>query len=923
MKKKKLTYNSLALGNLKNRKKHYILLIIAIILSTIFSSSIIYFAFSAYCSVVDKAHSNLGYQDCIMTNADEEILSEAIEKDYIKEIGYAHILGFAYTDDENKIDGTSVAWLDNEAKALANPVLLKGDYPQKKGEIAIEQSALMRLGLNAEIGDTITLKFSPQNKADTLDVVKEKEYVLCGILKNKHDYLINELVGGAPNTLLPAAFVYENEELDPGGKEALVSYYTFNPKIESDIIFRFFSTENDVYEKNIDLAYTYASKTFYPIGVYTNAYSALPETQSLVEKLIYILIVVVILLSASAMGIINAFTSDLKERKKQIGMYRAVGATKNQIIKLFGREALILSLICTPLSLTISFFLVKFILTFVDKDAIFKPNLWVLLSCGVFSTICIMVASLIPLIGASRIAPMQAIRKIDTARKLKNAKIKSKENFTVAKLISKRNITVSKGKLITVSIFLVISIIFSSYLFSFLEYAKNDIYGYGYDYNLEITQSTIYEGINFADTNNGFSENHKNEVLNCEYVDSAYGVKIINANILVDEMTNYLKIYNHNMYQHNANSAEDAIQKLKNQNLFNELNDYSSKLKEGAGYDEFFSTNILAFDEETLKTFEKSVTDGKIDIEKLNSGEEIILCAPQKAYLQIEEYYDNDITFWTSDSFTEQYDNYSFVEDRTLKAGDIIDISVLTSSEEGYVFDFSYNAKIKETRKTVTIGAIVEVANTPFLTIPDQTVYAITTIDGLNHFAKNVRYGSLAFNLSKPCTEEIDKEISEILKTIELTVLDSRYVSDYEYKQKQKESYQSITLVVLAIVILFFTICASIINNTITTNIRNDKKKIGTLRAVGADNNVIFSCYIKQLLSMFKWGYLLGFGGFLISYIAYYLFVKFNDNDLYMVFSPWFTIIIGFVVFVFCSLKLWLKVKKETKNSIVENIREL
>ena len=40
-----------------------------------------------------------------------------------------------------------------------------------------------------------------------------------------------------------------------------------------------------------------------------------------------------------AVVIVNAFNSNLKERKKQIGMLRAVGATKRQIISIFGREA--------------------------------------------------------------------------------------------------------------------------------------------------------------------------------------------------------------------------------------------------------------------------------------------------------------------------------------------------------------------------------------------------------------------------------------------------------------------------------------------------------------------------------------------------------------------------------------------------------
>lgn len=899
-------------------------MIIAIILSTIFSSSIIYFAFSAYSSIVEKAHVSFGYQDCIMTNADKTILDEAIGKEYIDKIGYGHILGFAFTDEENKIDGTSIAYLDNDAFSLANPVVIEGNYPQKVGEIAIEQSALMRLGLNAKVGDTITLKFTPQNAEETLDKVIEKNYTLSGILVNKRENLLYDLVGYASDTLLPAAFVHESETVELGGKEALISYYTFNSKIDSEVIYNFFSVEKAIYDKCIDVCYTPMSSQ-YSVFTMTFSYNTLPDAQNLVESLAYILIIVVILLIASAVGIINAFTSNLKERKKQIGMYRAVGATKRQIIKLFGRETLILSLICTPISLLISFLLVKFILTFVDKNAVLKPNIWVLLCCGIFSIICIVFASLIPLISASKIAPMQAIRKIDTTRKIKNAKIKTKKIFITSDLIAKRNIAISKGKQIFVSIFLIISIIFSCYLFSFLEFAKNDFYEDVYDYSLDITQETVYSGINYASGNKGFTENQKNEVLQKEYIGSAHGAKIINANFLVNEMTDYLKAYNHDMYKYSISTRDEAETKLKNHSLFNELDDFSLEIKQGAGYNEFFHSNIIAFDEDTLKKYEKAVCDGKINYDKLNSGEEIILFAPENAYVYVE---DESEYIWLSvhEIPVEFYDEYLISEKRTLKAGDTIDISVLTTENEADLYNFTYDEKINETRKSVKIGAIVESCPDSFLIHPGINVCAITTIEGLNNFAKNIRYRNLAFNLNRPCTDEIDAEITETLDAIETAVLYAHSQSNYGFNQDQKEMYNNLIFIVLAIVILIFTICSSIINNTLTTNIRNDKKKIGTLRAVGADNKVIFSCYIKQLLSMFKLGYIAGFGGFIISYIIYYLcYVITESNSDYfpMKFSPWFTIIIGLVVFVFCSLNLWLKVRKETKNSIVENIREL
>ena len=43
---KNLTVNRLALGNLKHRRKQYTIMIISILLAMIFSSSVVFFAFS-------------------------------------------------------------------------------------------------------------------------------------------------------------------------------------------------------------------------------------------------------------------------------------------------------------------------------------------------------------------------------------------------------------------------------------------------------------------------------------------------------------------------------------------------------------------------------------------------------------------------------------------------------------------------------------------------------------------------------------------------------------------------------------------------------------------------------------------------------------------------------------------------------------
>ena len=82
--------------------------------------------------------------------------------------------------------------------------------------------------------------------------------------------------------------------------------------------------------------------------------------------------------------------------------------------------------------------------------------------------------------------------------------------------------------------------------------------------------------------------------------------------------------------------------------------------------------------------------------------------------------------------------------------------------------------------------------------------------------------------------------------------------------------------------------------------------------------------YIKQFLSIFGIGYGVGFG----LYGIYLLFEYIDEvvvckGDFSSTINPWLTIIFCVLLFAICSANLWIKIRKEMKNSIVENIREL
>ncbi len=920
MKNKKLTFNSLAVGNLKHRKKRYTLMILGIVLSMVFSSSIIYFAFSAYTTAREQTKADKGLYDMMCSDYDEAIFDQMHKSDFFEAIGMGSVIGFAFTDAEDKLSGTSVARLDEISKELVNPVFISGTYPEKTGEIAIEQTTLLQLGITAKPGDEITLKFQVQNDDDLLPDIKEKKYVLTGILRDKR---ANISTGFNDKEDIPSAFVSTQEQVDLGGKENKVCYTKLTDKGYNHIWNMF----SEIPDLSSACVFTF------------NEAFALNDDESI--SLVYVLIIVVILLLASSLGIINAFTANLKERKKQIGLYRAVGATKRQIINLFLRESVILGLVCTPISLLISYFSVKLIVNNIFDEAFFEANIWVLLLCGTFSLLCVVLASLIPLFAASRVTPMQAIRNIETARKLKNKKIRSQKNFTVHKLLAKRDLTISKRKQIFVSIFLVITIISSSYIMSFFAYAINDIYKEEYDYSLSLSSWLGSYAVNYPEGNNGFNENHKQTVLLNENIRTAYGYKNAKINSLVDDydsLSNYRFLAG--LEYTNVPETED-LQKV-NESNYRKFIKYSNPpeytdIKNAAGYSgEFLNTEIIALDDELIKELNDEVYSGKIDINKLNRGEQVVVYAPKEMYLarRSDEYGTSINTSTKKEHIQNAIDRGEEIkiiatEKSDYEAGQTLDLSLLYSEVHNSNFDVTdepivSKEDVEVTNKQVEIGAVI--SNMDGTTIPRYSDWGIiTTVQGMEHFFPRCKYREIYFELKDECTEKIDKEVTPILESVASCVDAGHYQSNYDIQKQQKKDLKSMILLVCAMLVLFYTISGSIINNTLSSNIKEDKRKIGTLRAVGANKKEITNSYILQLFSMFKWGFGIGFGLFGLSFLILFLIPipEFKTLMSNMVFNPWVALVFGVILFIVCSLSVSQKIHKEMKNSIVENIREL
>lgn len=918
--KNKLTVNTLALGNLKQRKKQYTIMIIGIILAMVFSSSIIFLASSIYSSNVELRNERIGKQSVIWTRVTENHIENAQNSKVLGKAGYAHILGILNSTNDEYYDSVCVGWLDDTAEELANPQLIEGKMPSEENEIAVEKMSLSKLGVDAKLGDYITLNLKTQNGNETLENSHQVTYKLVGILKNKATYI--SFTSGVNMDGVPSAFVCKNTQVELGGREGLTCYARLYDNKENSAGFK----KLDDYLLSIE--YT---TTANPIATFSN--NAIYHTNDndsydMVYQIVFLIIIVAVLMLASCLIIINAFNANLNERKRQIGLFRAIGATKRQIVKIFAREAFFIGIVSTPVACLLSALIVKGVIHFLGDGYSFELNIWVLLLSVLFCNASVMISALIPLACASRITPMQAIRNIKNTRKLNKKRINSKNSFDVPKLLAKRSLTFSKGKQITVSIILIISIVAGGFAFSWYSYSIENSYSLDSDYMLHLTSWRNYSGINFKSENVGFSENDKQTVLNNEYIGECNGYKKGSVNLLVpSDTSDYRKLVSDNYHFDYDNYTEEDVNETNyRQALFSEkYNNYGAdteKINTLFNVSDYISKELLSYDEQYLNSLKQYVYDGKIDIEKINSGEEIILYTPSKVGM----YYDDSKYGGLRTAYNEDADkeNCFFTDTCDFHAGDEIEIGVINADEptdpEGYnIYNSIFPDDAEVIKKKVKIGAII-------CDGPDgigMRLQVVTSHNVINSLIPGVKYKELYCNLNTSCTDEVDKAVVDDLKEIASNVDQGNYSSNYGYAQTQREEANKIVIVMLSVIILLFVISISIINNTISADIRNSKQKIGTLRAVGADERELVKSYIYQLLSMLMWGVGIGLCTFTGGYLILLIMSKVRASKLEMYFNPLVAIIFVVCALVICSLSLWLKIKKETKNSIVENIREL
>ncbi len=839
---RKLTINRVALGSIRAHKRQYISLTVGIVLAIFSISTLLMVGISIYYNALDDHYAQFGHQDAIIAGAPGDLTQDILASDIVADAGCVYVTGVS-TD---KL--FTLGYMDDVAARLAPRTLLEGRLPEAAGEVAVEKSLLMRLRLDAQVGDTITLEYDVPTQDDFLPDAVAAQYTLVGMYRDMSASQ-NEFMGyDMLRSFQPAALIAPAEGIAPGGYPIVSYYIKYKPGVSADEIGQFTDS-------------TFSGPCWYVDQNYNSVMLALTDS----TILLLVTILGVALAVMAGMGIANAFAVNLAARRRQIGMMRALGATSRQLRRIYGREALVIALATAPASVALAYGAAWGVLRLMDASLeLCVPPAFLPLDLAL-SLICVMLAALAPLVDIGRISPMQAIRETSLLRSRRRIRLRRRREYDAARLLAHRHIALYRSKRVGVTIVLALSLVIisgSCYVFE----SSNVPVDIQYDYTVSRLSGA---GSPFVDVDAlwpGMSNSDIYDMRALPLVDGVYAEKCINATALVDGVTDYILdlepsafdmsyLYDRSGQKHGAALALDMPYRV-DQNYLRQYDAMRSRLGIDA---HMIPMDIVAIDPELVKLLSDCVYQGSIDVDALNAGQEVLLFAPEYINIYLQKQGDDGFSSTTNYEAAPVIQPELRLHNDMFIAGDELRLCYLfptdTLAED---VDIESLSGVERRDATARIGAILGERNAVVQSYPDCP-FAITTHAGLAALGLDVAdYTDIGITLSVApdlaTLELLDAEIERISQRY----ADFSFYSANSSMHAQQDNRRLLIACACALIGMFFAIVASMINNSLTNRLRSDLSAIGTLRAVGAPLRTIYASYRYQLIYMLGWGTALG-----------------------------------------------------------------
>ena len=910
---KMLTYSGLAAARLKSNKRGYLSLTIGVFLSIFLISTFVLGIYGIVNAQLHNRQEMVGTVDMVVL--DNEILND--EK--LLELGSFAQLGHAYVTGTVEGSNLYLGYYDATGAELLDLSPTAGRLPQNPGEIAVEPSVLEVLELKKSVGDTVELSILPVD-----GTAEKRAFTIVGFLPEKSQHL--DAVDKSGLNQFPAIITCE---ADPGfttGRVGIHRVLTLKDGVSLGTALGRF------WERYLRPELVIAAYGLTVTGTHTTTYSAgemFWADRDLLDLIMMAAVLAGTMILSCGVGISGAMEGVLSKRREEIGVLRALGATRRQIRRMFGRENLILALLVSPVAILAGCF-AAWILSLMMPNLIrFGVKLWLILPIIVFSIITILLSGYLPLVRASKLMPMSVIR--DTQMLRRSKKVKSKKIFKAPRLIAARQIRLNPtrqlGTSFLIGLMLLCCALLCSLIASYRYYAMEDFATF------RIADDGTFMG--------SYVETYEREPMSPQSIRQIESLDHVQYIELERELPIFVELPQAPSYA-SLNSMETQFGMLddqafaiavnalgQSQQWYLDSRDSDRKeyleFKETYGFEgEAFRTAIITVDptRANLDALAEFLGEGTIDAAALDSGNTVLVYAPD-VWVKQHEY--GSYSFHTSleDLANDPYEGYVSisVENDCFYAGQTLALTQLYRTEDG--------GTVTRNDKTVQVSGIIK-------ELPEKldwlwsTTAIITTERGLE--AMGLRMEEL-HNISV-YTDELTGQQEEVMER-QLSAILRRtggYTLDNQAQQQRKSMEENRRMLVMfvCIILVFFSVAVGMIVSSVTRQLHSEGRTIGMLRAVGADEKAILGCYSGQLNAAI-------FGGLGVTGTVYVLFLIFSVLDALG--NPWFRIRLSDILQWAAVLSITLavaaacwglsrfilgqRIREILKKSIIDNIREL
>ena len=927
---KRLTLNRVARANLRVNRKAYISLFLGILVAVYLATATSLCAWGTIRGHEEQMAQQVGWLDmALMGNGgptDDQLRRSGF---FSGEIG--HVTVNATVQDSEICTG----YYDETAAKLMNRTLKEGRMPEKAGEIAAERSALIRLGREKTgLGETLTLTMEPVG-----GISEERTFTLVGILNEQTEYLdtYNEEEG----MRFPAMLV-SPEDRYTVGSAVVHRVLTYAPMIT-------FNQVSRNYPIPLENAYGISREA----GGITWYDSGWERAARIVERILIWAVLGAALMLSACVGITSSMESLLGRKTEDIGMLRAIGATRRQIRRIYGLEAWVLTATALPAGMLLGTLTTWIISRFAPGQVVFSLNFWLLIPILGLSALCVFIASRMPLYNASHQMPMGILR--DTALLRRARKHRIHKMFKPDRLIAGRRARLHPLRhlsaagmiaLTLISTLLLGEVALGTHLADQKDLAAYRLYGT----NGELSFDPFAQAVP-AESNTRQELKRLDSIEGVSYTRSITTMKV---NLLLEEIPAYFRTAHFDTTEEDGSRIMTTYSVLNGQTGLNmdwltwsaeDLADARARKDEDwtAGenvrtYDQMQAVRgllgiaeipvpvglyVVDADPAELQEF---VSDGSIDLQKLDSGEQVLVYAPSIVARRYEKGIEGNFFLYPRQIRDDEWD-LVIRNDGAFTAGMTLNLAELTAEETGETPEQlweedpdwkPYYNGMETVRTKASIGAVL----TGPVVMDDTYLYAFSLIvtpkgaEALGLKLPNPDYTDVY--LAGDPTPEKEEKITESIEQTALRIranVENKLQINREYREKKIRQIALFT----ALILLFFAVSVFMQVSGAARQIRTETRTIGTLRAVGADLNTLVRCYrLPAWISAIA---------AVIPCILFYVITALPGMRLFTHNHPavMIPVIIALAacVALACTAGIRGRLVSVARRSIVENIREL